>query len=389
MSDNSFLDFEALLAPISSEQPCGTFRETSENNDLNMAFAEIRDLLTTARKIEAKRVELETFSPEERQRFLVDYEGKSDGPQADPRWERIAQLSINILCQHSKDTRVLQFLTEAAPRLDGLAGLRDAMKLSRLMLDQYKLTLYPSPESEDEADTCVRMLAKMEDSANIHSAIEHSPFFPDSPNLHWFSHTNALSFEKRSEEERNQLIQEGVVCLDDFNKEIQRADFESLKASEALIADTVAEAQQLDQYMTNLSDRKNPVGITQIIERLKKIQTWYKSLIEDRVDAQPSESEMSSAEQGDVPTGAVGAKTTGSVVVGSIATREQAFANLLQVATFFRKTEPHSPVSYALEQAVRWGKMPLPELLRDLVNDSSVLGDMFKRMGIQEDAYNS
>ena len=79
-----------------------------------------------------------------------------------------------------------------------------------------------------------------------------------------------------------------------------------------------------------------------------------------------------------------GGDATSAGAQASISNREQALSKLLQVAAYFRKSEPHSPVSYALEQAVRWGKMPLPELLRDLVANDSVLTEVYRRMGIQE-----
>ena len=56
----------------------------------------------------------------------------------------------------------------------------------------------------------------------------------------------------------------------------------------------------------------------------------------------------------------------------------------MEVARFFRKTEPHSPVSYALEQVVKWGKMSLPDLLKELIQDSSARDDMFRHVGISE-----
>ena len=76
--------------------------------------------------------------------------------------------------------------------------------------------------------------------------------------------------------------------------------------------------------------------------------------------------------------------TPGSLTVDKsrMPTREDAFRSLLQVADFFRRTEPHSPVSYALEQAVRWGRMPLPELLQELISDEAVRKDLFRRTGI-------
>jgi type VI secretion system protein ImpA len=67
-----------------------------------------------------------------------------------------------------------------------------------------------------------------------------------------------------------------------------------------------------------------------------------------------------------------------------VETRQEAFQTLLGVADYFRRTEPHSPVSYALEQVVRWGRMPLPDLLAELVSDRSTREDIFKRTGIPQ-----
>ena len=69
--------------------------------------------------------------------------------------------------------------------------------------------------------------------------------------------------------------------------------------------------------------------------------------------------------------------------VGSIENREDAFREVLRIAQYFRKTEPHSPISYALEQIVRWGRLPLPELLKELISDESSVSQMFKLVGIK------
>jgi type VI secretion system protein ImpA len=66
--------------------------------------------------------------------------------------------------------------------------------------------------------------------------------------------------------------------------------------------------------------------------------------------------------------------------------REQAFKSILQLADYFKKTEPHSPVAYLLEKAVRWGKMPLPRLLRELIKDDPMLAELFRVMGVSEGA---
>lgn len=58
---------------------------------------------------------------------------------------------------------------------------------------------------------------------------------------------------------------------------------------------------------------------------------------------------------------------------------------LTQVAKFLRRTEPHSPISYAIEQCVRWGTMSLPELLREILADEGARDSLFQRVGIREE----
>jgi type VI secretion system protein ImpA len=67
-----------------------------------------------------------------------------------------------------------------------------------------------------------------------------------------------------------------------------------------------------------------------------------------------------------------------------VRTREDAFRALLQVADYFKRTEPHSPVAYTLEQAVRWGRMPLPDLLTELIPEQTAREQIFKIVGIKQ-----
>ena len=69
--------------------------------------------------------------------------------------------------------------------------------------------------------------------------------------------------------------------------------------------------------------------------------------------------------------------------VGPIASRQQALQLLAQVAVFFRQTEPHSPISYLVQRAVRWGNMPLEELLKEVVKHSDALDRIWDTLGIK------
>lgn len=71
--------------------------------------------------------------------------------------------------------------------------------------------------------------------------------------------------------------------------------------------------------------------------------------------------------------------------VGPIASRKQAFDRLKEVAEFLRRTEPHSPVSYLVQRAVKWGDMRLEDVLMELVKDDGVRRHLFETLGVKED----
>ncbi len=67
---------------------------------------------------------------------------------------------------------------------------------------------------------------------------------------------------------------------------------------------------------------------------------------------------------------------------GSLANREQALKTLEQLAEFFQKTEPHSFLAYTLADAARRGRMSLPELLAEVMQDEGARTAMLTALGI-------
>ncbi|WP_019613328.1 ImpA family type VI secretion system protein [Psychromonas ossibalaenae] len=65
--------------------------------------------------------------------------------------------------------------------------------------------------------------------------------------------------------------------------------------------------------------------------------------------------------------------------------RDQAFQQLREIADYFRQTEPHSPVAYLLDKSIRWGYMPLPELMTELLsNQQDTIDRVFNLTGLDE-----
>ncbi len=67
-------------------------------------------------------------------------------------------------------------------------------------------------------------------------------------------------------------------------------------------------------------------------------------------------------------------------------TRAQALQQLRQVADYFRRTEPHSPVAYLADKAARWGSTDLHTWLRTVVKDGASLAQLEELLGVQPPA---
>lgn len=93
----------------------------------------------------------------------------------------------------------------------------------------------------------------------------------------------------------------------------------------------------------------------------------------DGVEAQPGEAPMSMTL----------ASHESQLGPGPLQTRAHAIAQLRQVAEYFRRTEPHSPVAYLADKAAAWGEQPLHVWLRGVIKDESAFAHIEELLGLQ------
>jgi len=176
------------------------------------------------------------------------------------------------------------------------------------------------------------------------------------------------------------------VTLDTFEKAVRESPAEFLRN----LYDDIEQALEEFRKMTTFLDERcgrdeygEPAAppSSNIRQQLEAVRDRVKVLARHVLEAAPAEAagevagEMIASPDGEAD-GAVGPAR------GRLVTREDALNALLQVADYFRRTEPHSPVSYSLEQAVRWGRMSLPELLAELIPDEAARTQLSLRAGI-------
>lgn len=71
------------------------------------------------------------------------------------------------------------------------------------------------------------------------------------------------------------------------------------------------------------------------------------------------------------------------IVVGQWRDRNEAYVTLDALADYLVAVEPHSPTPFLLRRAARWGRMPLPEVLAEVLQDEGDLNRLMNVIGIK------
>jgi type VI secretion system protein ImpA len=361
------IDLEILLAPIASENPSGEFLQYSG------VYDEIR---------EARRAD-DNLSQGTWQRELK---------VAD--WRQVVKLSTAALQTQSKDLQIGAWLTEALVKEHGFAGMRDGLKLMCGLHENFWETLFPEIEEGD-----------LEARANALEFMDRQASFA----LKEVSLTNGaeLSYFKW-EESRLFDIPENIEGLESSLREKAKAlslqaqeekrttssDWRNAKAAtrrpfyeekSALLDECWEAFTALDAVIDEKFGRQTP-GLNAIKKSLDDVRTIVKKLVEEKRIEEPDPSDNAPEETGEegVVAATNGTTSTGTGTGGAIRTRQDALKRLSEVATFFRSTEPHSPVSYLVQKAVRWGNMPLETWLQEVIKDTSVLNQLNETLGVNE-----
>jgi len=64
--------------------------------------------------------------------------------------------------------------------------------------------------------------------------------------------------------------------------------------------------------------------------------------------------------------------------------RESAYLLLERIADFLQRTEPHNPTPYLIRRALHWGRLPLPELMQEVMREEGDLNRLFAVLGLDK-----
>ncbi|MBL8798955.1 MAG: type VI secretion system protein TssA [Planctomycetia bacterium] len=369
MPSPAVLDFAKLLAPLPGDGPAGIDLRTDASPE-SLYFA-IKGARNAARAAE-------------RQAAMADEESKPPPPD----WKPVLQNSIKAIGEKSKDLEITAFLTEALVRQHGYAGLRDGFRLARELVEKFWDVLYPRPD-EDGLETRLGGLVGLngdDAEGTLIAPIARVPITEKTSvgQLTAANYLEAVAVGKIADPKAKQRkIDQGTPTLDTFQKAVS----ETSNAFYATLVQDLAEAQQeFAKLCATLDPKCGPQAppSSNIRSALEAALEAINAVAKAKIDA--AAAATAPKPEAAAPAAKPGAPAAGAAPAESadvIRTREDAFKVLQKVADFFKRTEPHTVIAFTIEQVVRWGRMPLPELLAELIPEEAARKNLFKQVGIR------
>jgi type VI secretion system protein ImpA len=368
-SSTDVIDIEALLAPIPGENPAGE----------NLQYAGLYDEVRKERRAD------EDFAQGEWR--------KSDTKSAN--WNQVVKLTTEAISTSTKDLQAGAWLTEALVKLHGVTGLRTGLKIMRGLHERFWDNVYPEAD-EDGFEARANSLAWL--STQIARSVKEVPITnaPGRSNCSYFQWIESQEFDipenldaldaetrERVNELKQRAVTEGKTTSEDWRKAKQgtrRAFYEEIHAT---LNECWEELQALDREMDEKFGRETP-GLGDLTKSLDEVRTQVEKLVKEKRILEPDAPGFEEQSQ----QRASGEKENGESTIfgsssGPIKTRQEGFRRLVEVSEYFRRTEPHSPVSYLVERAVRWGRMPLEAWLEDVIKEVGVLDNLRETLGLK------
>ena len=361
MATPETVEIASLLAPISAEQPAGE----------SLLYDAVYDQLKDAAR-GGGRSQLEADEA------------------AAPDWRGLLQLASSALATRSKDLQIGAWLTEALTRMHGFPGLRDGLRTLRGLLDTFWDTLHPQIEDGDLEFRAGRLSYLNESSAgaareSLAAAIETIPLTDPAGGAaygfaDWRESREVENLGRQDPEKYQAALAAGRLSGDQWDRAVaagKRAFYEPLysDANEAL-----EECDRLQQVVGERFGRAAP-SVLNVRKAIEDCRDLLWRIVEEkrRLEPDPVGEESVAAVAGS-PTAS--GQPSGPLPLEP-RDRGDAVRRLAAVAAFFKRTEPHSPVSYLVQKAMRWAEMPLEAWLQEVLSDETAMARVREMLGIR------
>jgi type VI secretion system protein ImpA len=356
-------DFEAILAPLAGDQPTGV--------DLRQDFAptsiyfRLRDARAQARDAERQ----------------ADSQGGDEGPPT--LWRPVATLAIDALKSSSKDLEIATWLTEALVRMAGLRGLTAGASVIAGLVGQHWDGLFPMPDDtgmEARVAAIAGLSGQGADGTLMQPLRKVSLFLrPDGSPFSLWQYQAAVELSGITDPARRaQRIDSGVLPFEEVEKEARVAGAAHWAAQRETISEALASWKEMERVLDEKAGQESP-AVNRVRDLLEFVSDTCRKFApaEAAMDGEP---ETTATTAGDGPAAAAVAAVA---TRGAISGRDQALQQLSEIAAWFKRNEPSSPIGFTLDEAVRRARLGWPELVAELVADETARHSLLTSAGIK------
>ncbi|MEO0443682.1 MAG: type VI secretion system protein TssA [Pseudomonadota bacterium] len=378
MASGNGTDITELLTNISDEFPSGV---------------DIRLDISPTSLYQTIKIARSNARAAERQGLFPENNDSGASPGADPttneHWQKILELSPEILRSHAKDLEIACWYTEALLRRYGFSGLRGGFALIQGLIQHYWDGLFPMPD-EEGIESRVSCLAGLngEGSEGILVSAIRNVIITEGQSPGPFSFWQCLQAQEIQRLQDDGMRQRKTESLGFSLNDIERSINESSTDFFIELRDDIEACLSSYKAISNTLDELCGANFSpptrNIISVLEDALACIKHLGKHKFPLVAETNEAAGAAS-DEPTTAA-ATSTQANTYDSVINRDVALKQLSEISDFFRKTEPHSPISYVLEKAVKWAEMPLSELVLELIPDASSREHFSTLTGVDTDS---
>lgn len=366
------LDISSLLADISRDLPCGD--DTREDASPDSPYFTLKDLRSQARALERQVLADDELVPV-------------------PQWRQMAREIPVLLTERTKDLEYAAWLIEALCREHGFVGLSDGFLLARELLLNHWDNLYPQPDEEGLATRIAPLvgLNGLDTEGTLIQPILSVPLFQaESGGAYATWHAEQAAEVGRLDEDRaRNRVRGGAASPEQLQAAVASTPVEDLASTREAILCARQSFVGLAGVMDEVMGEPQPTtNIRQALDRCLAVLSHHAGARIDEwtrrhaphvtSDETPDGAPEAGEEDGEAPA----PQRKVDPVRVAIDSRAEALAELRRLSDFFLKTEPHSPVSYAIRQAVRWSELSLPELMQELIDDGGARDGFYRLTGV-------
>ena len=322
------MNIDALLAPVSSEKPCG------ENLEYDA------DYMAMSQASEGKA----------EQQF-----GDTIIPAEPADWNKVERLATGLLAR-TKDLRVMLALTHAWTHMKGLTGYASGLKLVQQALLLYWEPLYPLLEEYGERDPFYRInaLAALGDKSALTAALRQAPLL-------------RTAADQISLRDACSLLDGSKTEVADYPGGRPRLNDELARGEQPGIEAVLQISERLQTIRETLAEHLGESGVPEMEQLQKMVNLVAQSCqVTDLTTLLPDNSV--NAEQPVADNAASAPKHT-DWRNSEITSRAEAQLMLEKVKHYFSRYEPSHPAPLMIERVQRVIELDFMAIIRDLAPD--------------------